>query len=374
MYSTSCFLCKRNMSMKFIKLLFFVLIPLLSQSKVRMTDIVFNQRIHDFGIIYEDDGIVSAKYDFTNYAKSPFIISNIDAACGCTNPRSSKDTFMPGESGQILAEFNPKGMVGKTKKWIYVRGNYEDGYQIELKFEAEIRSRYNRNNYEYLRGEFGYLLSDKVKFNWGKRFENDQFNDTVEFTNDGYNDIIVIKAKSNAPFITTPKLPVTIPVGQKIELIFKIDLSKIDTIGPISGYILFETNDKFYPIKKTPYSVDIITNFNAWKRKELKNAAHIAFKSNVVQMGVMNSGSVRYKKIIIKNTGKSILNIIKIETDCSCTMLKLPSNKILPGESIVTSVKYDSLFKEGKQSKLIKLYTNDPLNPIATLYVKAIVK
>jgi hypothetical protein len=55
-------------------------------------------------------------------------------------------------------------------------------------------------------------------------------------------------------------------------------------------------------------------------------------------------------------------------------MLKLPSNKILPGESIVTSVKYDSLFKEGKQSKLIKLYTNDPLNPIATLYVKAIVK
>ena len=374
MYTTSCFLCNRNMSMKFIKLLFFVLTPLLSQSKVRMTDIVFNQRIHDFGIIYEEDGIVSAKYDFTNYAKSPFIISNIDAACGCTNPRSSKDTFMPGESGQILAEFNPKGMVGKTKKWIYVRGNYEDGYQIELKFEAEIRSRYNRNNYEYLRGEFGYLLSDKVKFNWGKRFENDQFNDTVEFTNDGYNDIIVTKAKSNAPFISTPKLPVTIRVGQKIELIFKIDLSKIDTIGPISGYILFETNDKFYPIKKTPYSVDLITNFNAWKRKELKNAAHIAFKSNVVQMGVMNSGSVRYKKIIIKNTGKSILNIRKIETDCSCTMLKLPSNKILPGESIVTSVKYDSLFKEGKQSKLIKLYTNDPLNPIATLYVKAIVK
>ena len=374
MYTTSCFLCNRNMSMKFIKLLFFVLTPLLSQSKVRMTDIVFNQRIHDFGIIYEEDGIVTAKYDFTNYANGPLIISNIDAACGCTNPRSSKDTFMPGESGQILAEFNPKGMVGKTKKWIYVRGNYEDGYQIELKFEAEIRSRYNRNKYEYLRGEFGYLLSDKVKFNWGKRFENDQFNDTVEFTNDGYNDIIVTKAKSNAPFITTPKLPITIPIGQKNKLIFKIDLSKIDTIGPISGYIIFETNDKFYPKKKTPYSLDLITNFNAWKRKELKNAAHIEFNSKVVQMGVMNSGSVRTKKIIIKNTGKSILNIRKIETDCSCTMLKLPSNKILPGKSLVTSVKYDSLFKKGKQSKLIKLYTNDPLNPIATIYVKAIVK
>lgn len=374
MYTTSCFLCNRNMSKKFIKLLFSILIPLVSQSKVRMTDIVFNQRFHDFGIIYEEDGIVTAKYDFTNYANSPFIISNIDAACGCTNPRSTKDTFMPGESGQILAEFNPKGMVGKTKKWIYVRGNYEDGYQIELKFEAVIRSRYNRNNYEYLRGEFGYLLSDKVKFNWGERFENDQFNDTVEFTNDGYNDIIVSKVSSSAPFIIAPKLPITIPVGQRSILIFSIDLSKIDTIGPLSGYILFETNDKFFPKKKTPYFVDLITNFNAWKRKKIKNAAHIEFESKVIQMGSMSSGSVRSKKIIIKNTGKSILNIRKIETDCSCTMLKLPTNKILPGESLITSVKYDSLYKNGKQSKLIKLYTNDPLNSIATLYVKAIVK
>ena len=374
MYITSCFLCNRNMSKKFIKLLFSILIPLVSQSKVRMTDIVFNQRFHDFGIIYEEDGIVTAKYDFTNYANSPFIISNIDAACGCTNPRSTKDTFMPNESGQILAEFNPKGMVGKTKKWIYVRGNYEDGYQIELKFEAVIRSRYNRNNYEYLRGEFGYLLSDKVKFNWGERFENDQFNDTVEFTNDGYNDIIVSKVTSSAPFIIAPKLPITIPVGQRSKLIFSIDLSKVDTIGPLSGYILFETNDKFFPKKKTPYSVDLITNFNAWKRKKIKNAAHIEFESKVIQMGSMSSGSLRSKKIIIKNTGKSILNIRKIETDCSCTMLKLPTNKILPGESLITSVKYDSLYKKGKQSKLIKLYTNDPLNSIATLYVKAIVK
>jgi len=359
---------------KFINLFFFFLIPLVSLSKVRMTDVVFNQRFHDFGIIYEEDGIVSAKYDFTNYAKTPFIISNIDAACGCTNPRSSKDTFMPGESGQILAEFNPKGMVGKTKKWIYVRGNYEDGYQIELKFEAEIRSRYNRKNYEYNRGEFGYLLSNKLKFNWGKRFENDQFNDTIEFANDGYNEIIISKVATNTPLIIPPELPITIPVGGKKKLIFRIDLSKMDTIGPVSGYIVFETNDKFFPKKKTPYFVDLNTNFNDWKRRELKNAAHIVLKSSVIQMGTMNSGSVRSKKVTIMNTGKSILKIRKLEADCSCTVLKLPSNEILPGDSIETIVQYDSLFKKGKQSKLIKLYTNDPFNPIATIYVKAIVK
>ncbi len=91
-------------------------------------------------------------------------------------------------------------------------------------------------------------------------------------------------------------------------------------------------------------------------------------------MGTMNSGSVRSKYITIKNSGKSTLNIRKIETDCSCAMLELPNNKLLPGDSVSTLVKYDSLFKKGKQSKLIKIYKNDPSNPILTLYVKAFVK
>ena len=68
------------------------------------------------------------------------------------------------------------------------------------------------------------------------------------------------------------------------------------------------------------------------------------------------------------------MNIRKIETDCSCAMLELSKNKLLPGDSVSTLVKYDSLFKKGKQSKLIKIYSNDPSNPILTLYVKAFVK
>ena len=64
MYLTSCFLCIHSMFKKFLKLLFFVLLPFFAQSKVKMTDIVFNERIHDFGIIYVENGIVTAKYSF----------------------------------------------------------------------------------------------------------------------------------------------------------------------------------------------------------------------------------------------------------------------------------------------------------------------
>jgi len=339
-----------------------------------MNDIVFDQRFHDFGTIFEENGIVTAKYDFTNYGNSPFIISAIDAACGCTNPRSSKDTFMPGERGQILAEFNPKGFAGKTKKWIYVRGNFEDGYQIELKFEAEIKSSYNRDNYEYIRGEFGYLLINKIKFKWIDRFENSIFTDTIELSNDGYNPITVYSQKQNIPFIKPLNLPITVPIGEKRKVIFEIDLSLTDTIGPISGYINLTTDDKFYPKKQLPYSINIQTDFISWRRKQIKNAAQIFVSTTTINLGTMNAGSKRAKFVTMSNTGKSPLILRRIDTDCSCTLLNLSKRVLLPGESMETKVSYDSLFKKGKQTKIISIYTNDPNQPIVNLYVKADVK
>lgn len=361
-----------------LRQLLFVFLPLTlvysSIAKVKMMDIVFDQRFHDFGTIYEENGVVLAKYSFTNFSSEAFIIIGIDAACGCTNPRSSKDTFLSGESGEILAEFNPKGIIGKTKKWIYVRGNFEDGYQIELRFEANIRSTYKREHYEYMRGEFGYLLIDQMKLIWGDRYEDAVFTDSVELTNDGYNTITVSQASFDHDFIKVQNLPVKIPVGEQRKLLFNIDLSQTDTIGLVSGYIRFMTDDKFYPQKLIPYSVNFKTDFKRWRKKELKKAAHIAFSSTTLQMGNMQSGAVRSQKITIQNTGKSVLNIRRIDTDCSCTLLNLPSNNIQPGDSIEAVIKYDSLFKKGKQSKLIKLYSNDPVLPVATLFVKAFVK
>ncbi|MBL6730384.1 MAG: hypothetical protein ISP74_05705, partial [Bacteroidia bacterium] len=74
-------------------------------------------------------------------------------------------------------------------------------------------------------------------------------------------DIIVRKISFNNPIASQPSLPITIPVGQKKKVIFNIDLSLIDTIGPVSGYVTFETNDRFFPKKKIPYSLNLSTNF-----------------------------------------------------------------------------------------------------------------
>jgi len=60
----------------------------------------------------------------------------------------------------------------------------------------------------------------------------------------------------------------------------------------------------------------------------------------------------------IKNNGKSALEIYSSETECSCTEVTLPSEKILPGEFATIKVVFDTKGKYYFQNRMIYLNTN----------------
>ena len=60
----------------------------------------------------------------------------------------------------------------------------------------------------------------------------------------------------------------------------------------------------------------------------------------------------------IKNTGKSDLEIYSSETECSCTEVVLPSQKIRPGEFSKINVIFDTQGKYYFQNRMIYLRTN----------------
>ncbi|MGB0851268.1 MAG: DUF1573 domain-containing protein, partial [Bacteroidia bacterium] len=352
-----------------IKHLFLISFSLLfivqsSLAQVKKADIVFDKTFHNFGTIFMENGVVTANYNFTNKGLENFIVSSVEAACGCTNPRSSKDTIGPGESGVISVEFDPKGMVGTAKKWVYVHSKFVDGFQIELNFEATIKSTNNRNAGEYYRGEYGYLLVDRTDLLWGDKFQNDVFQDSLVLTNDGYDDIVIKKLRDNPVFIASPNLPLTIKAGESKPMYLDIDLRKIDTVGQYYENLKLITTDRFFKIKSINYGINFKDDFSTWKRRDLKNAAHISLSNEVLDFGQMASGGIKQKPVTISNTGKSTLIIKRIESDCSCALLRLNNKRIEPGKSITVQVKFDALFKEGAQTKIITLYTNDPNRPI----------
>jgi hypothetical protein len=82
----------------------------------------FEKDMYDFGKIKQGDK-VSYDFKFTNTGKSPLIITDAVASCGCTKPEWPKEPVQPGANGIIKVVFNSAGKSGLQDKMITITGN-----------------------------------------------------------------------------------------------------------------------------------------------------------------------------------------------------------------------------------------------------------
>jgi len=82
----------------------------------------FENVTHDFGKIQEGDK-VTYKFNFANTGKSPLIIADAVASCGCTIPTWPKTPIKPGDGGQIEVTFSSVGKKGLQDKMVTITAN-----------------------------------------------------------------------------------------------------------------------------------------------------------------------------------------------------------------------------------------------------------
>lgn len=84
----------------------------------------FEHTRHNFGVFVQDTAIVTHEFVFTNVGKSPLIIHQASASCGCTVPEYTLEPIMPGEKGKITVTYNGKGRrPGVFRKSITIHNN-----------------------------------------------------------------------------------------------------------------------------------------------------------------------------------------------------------------------------------------------------------
>lgn len=103
-------------SILFVCLLSFVTFGLFAQEKQKATSdsIVFVNTTHDYGTIKQgSDG--NYEFKFTNKAKEPLTLSNVQSSCGCTVPEWPKEPILGGKTGVIKVKYNTNSMGSFTK-------------------------------------------------------------------------------------------------------------------------------------------------------------------------------------------------------------------------------------------------------------------
>jgi hypothetical protein len=82
----------------------------------------FEKPLHDFGKIRAGEK-VNYDFKFTNTGKSPLIITDAVATCGCTKPVWPHTPIKPGESGNVHVTFDSATKKGLQDKMITITAN-----------------------------------------------------------------------------------------------------------------------------------------------------------------------------------------------------------------------------------------------------------
>jgi hypothetical protein len=96
----------------------------------------FKAKEHDFGKVIQGE-VVSYSFKFKNVGKSPLIISNISASCGCTATSYPEEPIMPGGEDFIKVTFTSDGRSGYQFKTVSIAANTQPSTST-LSIKAEI--------------------------------------------------------------------------------------------------------------------------------------------------------------------------------------------------------------------------------------------
>jgi archaellum component FlaG (FlaF/FlaG flagellin family) len=107
----------------------------------KVAEIKFDKETHDFGNIPQG---VPATYEFVfkNTGKTPLIVTNAAASCGCTTPEWTKEPIKPGKTGTIKATYNAAS-PGPFTKSVTVVSNAKNSTVI-LYLKGDVKPAENK--------------------------------------------------------------------------------------------------------------------------------------------------------------------------------------------------------------------------------------
>jgi len=94
---------------------------------------------YEFGEITQGEK-VSYTFKFKNVGKTPLIITNATATCGCTQPEYPAEPVKPGEDGEIKVTFDSTGKLGLQDKVVTITSNANPKFE-ELHLVGNVKEK-----------------------------------------------------------------------------------------------------------------------------------------------------------------------------------------------------------------------------------------
>jgi hypothetical protein len=329
----------------------------------------YEQEVHDFGKIKEEDGAVSFTFKLMNDGDSPLVIQSVRPSCGCTTPDWSREPIMPGKTGFIKAVFNPQNRPGAFNKSLTVTTNTEPAItRLYIKGIVEPKPRTIADDYPTV---LGGLRVKYRSFNFGKITTEKPITKSFDVYNDSGEEITFLNEIESPDFIKVTIEPKTLEPKALGKIIVTYDPTVENKLGFVSSLVVLKTTEPENNVKDFRAVASVEEYFPPMTADQLAKAPKLSFENSVYDFGDIKQGDQVSTEFVFTNMGKSVLNIREIKASCGCTIGNLEKNDIEPGDTGSIKVTFNSRGRRGIQQKSISIFSNDPANPTQRITIKA---
>lgn len=339
----------------------------------QQSELRFDEEKWYFGDIKEDGGNVEHSFTFTNTTSKPVVILDVTSGCGCTTPKYSRKPVMPGEKGEVVVSFDPMNRPGRFSKGVAVQTSASSSaFNLIVEGNVLPRVKSTEELYPFDMGQGVRFTSNFHAFTYIGRGE--KVSEKIGWINTSDKDLslqLVGKEQSGLLRIDAPKV---LKAGNCGDILLEYAVpATSDRYGSLSDVMSVIVGGKEARPLLSCHAI-AIDKFDRETEDIERPIAELS--KNFIKFGDVKQGkTVEDATIELSNDGDSELIIRAVEwqnRSLSCSLKA--GDTIAAGRKISLKITFDSSDCDfGVWVDRVRIITNDPMRPMQTVRVTAIV-
>lgn len=209
----------------------------------------------------------------------------------------------------------------------------------------------------------GSLRFSSSTLNLGRIANNVIRKDTIRIFNSASRPVTMTLGGKSPEHLQLDLSTASLEPGREGWLAISFDAAVKKDYGFVMDRISLITNDSIQPTKFLNLTATIFQFFPPMSAEDSAMVQKARVPELSFNYGGIRQGEKRSHDFVIYNDGKKDLLIYKAKSSCGCIHTALSKTTIAPGDSALIKIDFDSFGKEGKDSRSVSVYLNDPAMP-----------
>ena len=312
----------------------------------------------------------TAEFEVKNKSNRAVRIVDVRTSCGCTDVDYPKGEIAPDAKFMVRVTYDAQTM-GRYDKFV-------DVYVSDQQRPIMLRMRGNvvREIVDFA-GKYDYDFAgirtdcDDIEFDDVNRGERPQKKIHLLNTTSSTVEPVVMHLPD---YLTAEVSPSKIMPGHSGVLTVTLNSKRLKDMGltQTSVYLGAFPGDRVSREKELGVSAVLLPKFDNLTASQLANAPRLYLSTSELNLGAFNGKKKLKGEIIIRNDGKTVLNIKNLQMFTVGLQVSLNKQKLQPDESAKMKITAEQrLIKSVRSQPRVLMITNDPGRPKVTIKVIA---